>query len=169
MASSASKSPSGENTFLIEHVGVEGVVQLPLNFEREISKVIVKDELFDKIKTLRLNENPVTTLKGAEKLVNLEKLFCGRRRSFKAIPRWIEELPNLREINLDGNDIHSLPHNFFHHHLEKVDFSGNKNLKQIPNMGDNLTFLDMRDCDIQSLPHNFFHHHLEKVDLDGAA
>ena len=125
----------------------EGEVRLP-GSELGFTKIVVdvEENLAKEIKSLWLWQNPVTKIKGAEKLVNVKEISCLNCR-LNSIPRWIEKLPAIEEVDLSWNNINQIP----------AWFTQIKTLKR----------LNLGSCKVQSLPHDLFHYQLEEVDVSG--
>ena len=138
---------------------------------------------------LFLKGNAVTTIRGAEKLVNISYVQasgCGfteiphwiqrlprlsdvylNDNDLTEIPNWMRHLPMLKYINLDNNDLTEIPDWFMAiTTLERAYFINNSRLRSLTAVSTTLKVISLEYCDIQSLPNDFFHHKLERVSLD---
>ena len=129
--------------------------------------VEVEEETAKRIKRLNLINNPVKTIKGVQKLVALEAVEID---NIDFVPRWIEELPAVKKVELRGLKISELPSWLFAiPTLNDINSWSMKNLRSLDfgsKPSTNLTKLLLTGCPhLKSLPNDFFAHALEEVDI----
>ena len=145
----------------------EGRVDLPVVEGFTTMIIDVEETLAGEIKSLFLNENPVTKVEDVNKLTGVNFLD-GTRCGFVSVPSWIEKLQAVEFVHLNENDITEIPPFFSRlKKLRYLNLSKNRRLRSIPRIGDSLTWLLISDCDIQTLSPDFFNHHLVEVELSG--
>ena len=131
-----------------------------------ITKIIVSmpPQSVTSITDLDLNYNPVTNVKNAWKLKNVQEVNL-ENCDLDFIPNWLASLPSLQTIWLGNNNIGELP-NWLNtlQHLERIEVFENP-LEMISAVH-NLSKIDVGKCNIQSLPYDFFRHQLESVNID---
>ena len=142
-----------------------GCVTLP--YKNRITKLVVDvddGKLLDEICSLNLKANAVSDVEGAERLVPVEELDCGKS-GFCELPEWIERLPTLRKLNAWGNCLTVLPEWIVEKEsLQEVCASQNERMTKMV-VCPNLTALDLSFCDIQFLPDDIFQYSLRMVFL----
>ena len=126
-----------------------------------------EEETAKRIKTLILNWNPVKTIKGVQKLVALEAVWIW---DIDFLPRWIEELPAVKEVSLGRLKISELPSWLFA--IPTLNFISARSMDNLRSLdfgskpSTNLTKLTLYECpNLESLPDDFFAHALEEVDI----
>ena len=96
--------------------------------EKENFKEIIIDvdeNLAKEIKALDLNGHPVANVTGAERLSGVKTLDCSYCE-FNVIPKWIQQLPAIEEVDLSKNCLESVEEWFLHlQTLRSVDLSDN--------------------------------------------
>lgn len=113
----------------------------------------------EKVYNLNLsNQNNVVVPKEAwAKFTNLETLSF-KNDHLKEIPQEIGDLPNLKVLDLSGNDFTALPHSLRKlNHLEELYLNEEKNLflnpnNQVLNLPLNLKILHLENDDLKKLP-----------------
>ena len=93
------------------------------NFKEII--IDVDENLAKEIKALDLNGHPVANIRGAERLSGVKTLDCSYCE-FNVIPKWIQQLPVIEEVDLSKNCLESVEEWFLHlQTLRSVDLSDN--------------------------------------------
>ena len=178
---SESMPESDENPFLLDSAFVlrqkeargkaawkeKGNIYLPVKKDGErIKKVVfeVEGSLAEEIQQIHLQNNPVKTVVGAEKLKGLKIVRCGKC-GLDSVPRWIGNLTAVEQVFCYNSGLKEIPSWLVGiPTLRKICASDIKRLP-VPSLGESLKVLAMKKCDLRSLPDDFFHHALEEVYL----
>ena len=137
---------ANNRTFLLNEIS-QKEISLPRNASYTQINVRSLHSEVAEIETIELNENAIISILGAEKLLQVWRVF-GCECGYVEIPRWLEELPSLRELIFYHNPIKEIPRWF-------VDLVG----------GGVLTHLSLMKCEIESLPWNLFNHRLKTASI----
>lgn len=94
----------------------KGLTELPevnpkadyLNLDRNDLEAVDKVAELTELKWLRLNDNKLSSLPELDKLVKLRRIYL-RGNRFTEVPRTLESLPALTDIDLSSNPITEIP------------------------------------------------------------
>lgn len=102
-----------------------------LNLDRNAFTNVDCLAAFTSLKWLRLNGNRLETLPDLRKARNMKRIYLAGNR-FKEVPRGIEGLKKLTDIDLSGNPISSIPEWLATRHgFEHLSFNGTR-IKKLP-------------------------------------